>query len=723
MLLRGDSRWRRCLWAVALSTAALACAAFSGGAGASTVRHYEKVSPADKGLNDIVGDGLTTVASTSGDAVAFNSRAQFAGAVGSGVSGQTQYLARRGPDGWGTHAITPMPRPDALQVLFAATKVQLFSDDLSTALVWGYDLPAVSGDEPYRNSMYVEDTATGALQPVTVSQQDPLWFTDFLTEEVWGVSDDARHIAFVTTTRLLPDALPGRQNLYKWDNGVLTLAGVLPDGTLSPDGATVAPNNYRGAMSADGSRLVFRSPTGGATSQLYLHIDGRRSAWVSQPEGADQSTPTTVIFEGLTPDGQNVFFVTDSPLLDSDTNGGPDLYRYTDSDDPVNDRNLTMISQDGDTPGNDVGGALVGFSVDAQRVYYHTLSNKLVLWDHGTRRIITSSVSRRSGLDNQFTVTASEPGLGRVTPDGMYMAFVTNEAFDNVHGPTGEVTNLHSEMYVYSLSEDVLRCVSCPAGPATSDATVVPAVTAGNPRIYNVAFRPRFLSDDGQAFFSTAEALVPDDRNGVIDTYEYDGATGEVSLLSTGKGRDPAMFADASPSGDDVFIVTRQRLLPVSDKDELVDLYDVRVGFAPPEVETHEQVPCDGEGCQPLPSGPPAEDPLGSLFFEDDTAPGTPEKTLVVRARARFHGASGSLRVRLLAPGRLEWRGRGLRSGSAKRGRAGTSRLSVRLARGARVRLRARGSYQTTLRLKLVQADGAEVTTKTRLTFRATKGR
>ena len=32
------------------------------------LRHYEKVSPADKGRDDIVGDGLTTVAARAGDA-------------------------------------------------------------------------------------------------------------------------------------------------------------------------------------------------------------------------------------------------------------------------------------------------------------------------------------------------------------------------------------------------------------------------------------------------------------------------------------------------------------------------------------------------------------------------------------------------------------------------------------------------------------------------------
>jgi len=725
VLLRGDTSWRRRVCAVALSSAVVAFIGFPGGAAGSPIRHYEQASPADKGLGDIVGDGLTTQASVSGDAVAFNSRAQFAGAVGSGVSGETQYVARRGASGWGTRAITPMPRPDALQTFFAATKLQVFSSDLNTALLWAYDLPAVEGDATDRNSIYVEDTATSALQAITVSQQDPLTPFDFIMEQLWGVSDDARHVAFGTSTSLLPEAVGGAPYLYQWDDGVLTLAGILPDGTVPAGGATVAPRNYRGAMSADGSRLAFRSPAFASDAQLYQRIDGRRTVWVSEPEGSDQSTPVNVLLQGMTRDGKNVFFVTDSALLDSDTNGGPDLYRYTDSANPARDSNLTMISQDGDTPGDNIGDSVVGFSDDGQRVYYQTLSNKLVLWDHGRTVVISTVVSRFGEPRFQLTVTVAQPGHARVTPDGLYMAFATNEAADNVHGATGEETNGHFEMYLYSLRDDTLKCVSCPREGATTDATVIPSVTAGNPRIDNLGIRPRFLSDDGQVFFSSAEALVPQDRNGVTDTYEYDGATGELSLLTTGKGRDSAMFADASQSGDDVFVLTRQALTS-SDRDELVDLYDVRVGAAPPEPETHMPAPCQGEACQPPPSASPPEDTVGSLLFEDNgSSSATSKKALVVRQRATFHHASASFRVRLLVPGTLEWRGRGLKAGSAKRARAGTAHISLRLTRAARAQLRKKGTYQTTLHVTLVQSGGAEVSAATRVTFRATpkKGR
>jgi hypothetical protein len=723
VVLRGERGWRRAQ-VVVLSAAAAFVVSGLFPVGALAARHFEKVSPADKGLGDIVGDGATTVASQFGDAVAFNSRTPFGDTVGSGFIGQTQYVARRTDEGWEVHAITPTGRPDALQIIAAPTLLQIYSDDLRTAVLRGYDLPEVSGDMPLRNNIYVEDTATRALETVSVSQVEPPSFPDFINfpnASFWGISGDARHIAFVTATQFLPDAVPGVPNVYKWDDGVLSVASVLPDGTVAPNGADT-PRNLRGAMSADGSRLLFTASTGG-NPQLFLRIDGSRTAWVSETEldPSDlnyQPDATGVRAMGMTPDGRHVFFLTDTPLLPGDTNGGTDLYRYTDSADPSTDSNLTMISQDGDL------GQLVGMSDDGQRVYYHTNFPRLAVWDNGTTRVITDAVSP-GGPTEGFALSAAKPGYGRVTPDGMFFAFGTRATVDGVHGLTGAVTNGLREMYLYSLRDDRVRCVSCPTGSATADATVLPEVTEGVPWLTNAGFRPRFLSDSGRVFFSTADTLLEHDTNGVLDTYEYDPATGQVSLLSTGHGKDPATFADASASGDDVFIVTRQRFV-TSDRDDLVDLYDARDGSTlPPPVEQATKSECAGDGCQPPPSASPSRYPLASLFFEDNGGGSQNSKLLALRRQIVLRGASGMLPVRLFAAGRLTWSGRGLRSGSIRPSSAGAYEVRLRLKRAARAQLRATGLYTTLVRLSFVSASRDEAERTTRVTFRAAakKGR
>lgn len=722
MLLRGEmSSWRRAC-AVVLG-AVIAC--MSWGllpAGASAARHYEKVSPADKGQGDIVGDGLTTVASRDGDAVAFASRTPFGDTIGSGIAGQTQFVARRTDAGWVTHAITPTSRPDAVQTFFTPTVLQIYSEDLRTAVIWAYDLPAVTTDTPLRTSIYVEDTETRELETVTVSQFMPPSVQDFQRIRIWGISADARHLSFVTPTQFLSQAQAGVPNVYRWDDGVLSLAGVLHDGTVPAAGSDLIPENYRGAMSADGTRLVFTASSRYGPSQLFMSIAGARSTWITQPELTDdpvdpldddenEANPSSTTLEGVTRDGRTVFFITDAGLVDGDTNGAPDLYRYVESADPERDGgNLTQISRDGSMGDGDV----VGMSDDGERVYFYNLTSELFVWDGGAVRLINSAVGKALNALDRIGVMESQPGMGRVTPDGEYLAF----AHEN---PLLGDTNGRRQMYLYSYTADRLICISCPQGSLpTSNVNNRPDVTAGFPQPVNVGFRPTFLTDDGHVFFSTADALVTEDRNGVADAYEYDPVAGRAMLLSTGEGSQPTNFVDASASGDDVFLITRQRLVR-SDKDDLADVYDAREGSMLVEAPEEEIRPvCQGEACQPPPSASPLDEALGSEFFDaGDAAATSPAARIVAKQRVTLRGASGTLRVRLTSAGTLRWRGRGLRSGSVRRGRGGAYDVRLRLGRRARARLAAAGAYTTSVRLTFVAANGDDVTRTTRVMFRA----
>ncbi len=587
-------------------------------------RAWEKVTPQAKGGGDIVADGITTIASGGGDAVAFNTRTPFGDTIGSGVSGQTQYVARRGAGGWSPHAVTPTANPEADQTFFATLQLQTFSEDLRTAVVWSYDLPAASNDVPFRQNIYVEDTQTRGLQPLTLSSY-PLELVDFIEPTMWGLSDDAHHLALVSSTQLLPEAASGASNVYMWDDGTLRLAGKLPDGTVPATGSEVLPSGYRKAMSADGTRQLFSaaSPTGGPT-QLYQRIDNSRTVWISQPEGSDQqSDPVNVHLQAATPDGRNVLFVTDSPLLDEDENEGPDLYLYSDSSNPTADDNLTLISHSGLVAAETNGDSVLGVSEDGSRVYYQTVGTEILVWSQGTTRLVSGSVNRPSDPSERLSAIASRPGHGRMTPDGRYFAFISNHTTDvgQVHGPTGQVTGGRLEMYQYNFINDTLRCVSCPAANVASDARVtasvpggsITSVTNGDPQITNVAVRPRFLSSHGRVFFSTGEALVPEDVNGVFDAYEYDPETGTLALLSSGKGSTPSAFADASASGGDVFIATRQPLSD-GDSDQLVDLYDVRVGGGFNLAAQQQSSGCVGEACQAGGSSPPSAVAIGSAL-------------------------------------------------------------------------------------------------------------
>ena len=170
------------------------------------------------------------------------------------------------------------------------------------------------------------------------------------------------------------------------------------------------------------------------------------------------------------------------------------------------------------------------------------------------------------------------------------------------------------ELYVYRAQTHELTCASCnPTGaPATSDAADMVREHGGAASI--TWHLSHAFSDDGKrVFFNTAESLVPQDSNGKVDAYEYDAPTGTIHLISTGKGTADSYFLDASASGNDVFIATRDRLTGW-DEDSNYDLYDARVdgGFPAPVVT----VPgCAGDACQGSGSSAPAPATAGSESF------------------------------------------------------------------------------------------------------------
>ena len=116
------------------------------------------------------------------------------------------------------------------------------------------------------------------------------------------------------------------------------------------------------------------------------------------------------------------------------------------------------------------------------------------------------------------------------------------------------------------------------------------------------------------------------DTNGrVEDVYESEPnglgscarAQGCVTLISPGTGSVDSNFlsmgGEGEGEGSNVFFTTREELVPI-DSDELLDVYDARVGggFASETETTRPE--CQGEACQPSPS-PPAETTPASAAF------------------------------------------------------------------------------------------------------------
>jgi hypothetical protein len=196
----------------------------------------------------------------------------------------------------------------------------------------------------------------------------------------------------------------------------------------------------------------------------------------------------------------------------------------------------------------------------------------------------------------------------RVSGDGRHLVFMSSASLTGYDNLDAKSAAPDSEVYEYSAPATTeeeraetgkLACASCnPSGARPLGSSSIPA---GTPYAKASAeYQSRVLSVDGsRVFFDSGDALVAQDTNGREDVYEYED--GHVYLISSGTDSEPSEFLDASESGDNVFFVTSAQLAP-EDTDQLVDLYDARVGGGSTVAPS---LACTGTGCQGVPSAPP----------------------------------------------------------------------------------------------------------------------
>ena len=489
-----------------------------------------------------------------------------------------------------------------------------------------------------------------------------------------GASSDFSHVIFEANDSLVAGAPGGEvENLYEAVAEHVRLVGFLPDGAIPAQGATAGggiravsehAHELAHAISQDGSRVLFEAAADGGApdpgqagkTELYDRIDGASTVEVSAPvPGAEPSgcetadricDPGSAQFWAASDDGSLVYFTSKAALTKESNTGsegasgeedaGSDLYRYDAETGALTD--LTVDTMDPD--GADVQG-VVGSSEDGSYVYFVADGHlggdaksgepNLYLW-HGpaggsgtvtyiaTLRAPTSEEVK--DIEGMRTETfeyhsdladwTSRPTESQayVTPDGRHLAFMSVEpltGYDNEDQTTGQADH---EVFEYSAESGQLVCASCGAADVRPLGSAFIGAKLGE-RVSTPFHQPRSLSDDGsRLFFSSPDPLVPGISGGSTRVFQYEG--GSVQLISGTESGAGAVFVDASASGDDVFFATRERLVP-SDTDELVDVYDARVGGGLPD--PREPMPCQGGACrEPLSPQPSVSAPASALF-------------------------------------------------------------------------------------------------------------
>jgi hypothetical protein len=648
-------------------------------------RAYEQVSPVEKGgLDAVTLDPLQPAQSSACEpgeecTIAYmNFGGAFAGSPGNVLA--NAYLAKRDAGGWQTTPLSP-PLPGA-PASSRAPVTYAFSPDLSQAILRVPLQQLAEGAPTGVYNLYVRQP-DGAYSLVTASA--PLEPPEagcgacFEKEDVpvfAGASAGFGHVIFEDNGRLLADAPGGKghrvESLYESSGGVVSLVGVLPDGTIPPAGASAgggikATNTHGGelehAISQDGSRIVFQADADGGApdqqqegdSELYDRIDGVETLELSAPApGAEPESCETAEhdcgaepaqFQAASADGSLVYFTSRAALTRESFTGtrGSDLYRYD-----LDTRQLTNVLAAAD-PAAGVAGAsvlgVVGASEDGSYVYFVAEgalaagatggSPNLYVWHAGEAEsagtisfiatLARPSVGEEEDVEEEifgsrFTYESDaldwvdDPRASQayVTPDGAHLAFMSVEpltGYDN-EDPSEEGIVRDHEVFEYSAETGRLACASCdPSGARPLGSAFIGAGI--DERTSTPFHQPRSLSDDGsRLFFTSPDPLVAGVPGGADKVYEYQD--GGVQPISGAEAGARAVFLDASASGDDVFFATRERLAP-SDSDELLDVYDARVdgGLPPPALSP---TGCEGAACLSSPSQPALAQPLSASF-------------------------------------------------------------------------------------------------------------
>jgi hypothetical protein len=457
-----------------------------------------------------------------------------------------------------------------------------------------------------------------------------------------GASADLSRIFFAANdaltaeTPFAPEAKdggPAKDNLYEWSAGQLRLINVLPGNAETEPGAsfaTATANANANAISKDGSHAFFSDEAG----QLYLRIDGAETQKIEDP-GKFLSAST---------DGSKVL-LDDGCLYDLAEERCEDLSQGQggfqgiagQSDDLSHVYFLDTASLAPGTEARSCQSPPEGSpqrKEEAEGKVPPGYGCNLYAWQEGTTRFVAALLlADNSGT----TITRSKSWsaspssrTAEASPGGRYLAFLSQaqiSGYDNA-GPCesdhagGLVQAPCSEAFLYDSATGELRCASCnPSGTRPLGWSVLRLINGGTTSLP----QPRYLTDQGRLYFDSRDSLTPfDTNNGAEDVYQYEPEgigsckreAGCVSLISAGSEAIDSNFLAIDEDGSNVFFTTRDRLVQ-RDEDDLIDLYDARVGGGIPSETEVARGECQGEACQAAAVPPDRPTPATSALAGD----------------------------------------------------------------------------------------------------------
>jgi cell division septation protein DedD len=597
------------------------------------------------------------------------------------ANGVQIFADRASQGGWSAKNIATRHEQAVAVSVGEGQEYRLFSPDLAHAVVqpFGHTPLAenVLAPNPDRTTnpqtVYLRDNATGLFEPL-VTREDAAPTAKYGDAAFAGANPSLSSIVFRSDEPLTTESSePG--GLFAWRSGHLKLIG-------RKAGLGNGYNSFRNAISADGVKVIWTE--GGRLEETDLTTGA--TAPLDESQGGKPAQPQEHSeFEIASADATKVFF-RDSEPLTPDAHGGYDLYEYdlksgrlaniTASLNPGEGAGVQGVlgaSEDGSQAYFVATGALAGGATAGEYNFYQAHET-----GSGWSVSLVATVSSDDNKDWQFGFGSLANVASRVSPDGRYLAFMSDRpltGYDNRDAVGGQ---RDEEVFLYTAGR--LTCVSCnptgarPHGRLDQGSNLEPVMIDG-PNTWSgrwlaanipgwtgydlsdAEYQSRYLDDSGRMFFNSVDPLVPQDTNGKADVYEFepDGvgsckqAGGCVSLISSGISDEESAFLDASADGDDVFFLTLGKLAP-EDADTALDVYDAHV--------CREAAPCT----QTLPVPPPC------VTADACRAAPTPQPAIYgAPASATFSGAGNVTPVQAPAKRSKSVQKRPHRSASCKR--------------------------------------------------------
>ena len=354
------------------------------------------------------------------------------------------------------------------------------------------------------------------------------------------VSADATRAFFTTAERLSAADTDDAADVYESAGGGITL--------LSDGGDPAVPVGVV-AVSRDGSRVLMLTDAKltaedtDAESDLYLRQGGATKLVSTGPSGGNGLFDTQ--FEGLSPDGTQVYFSTDESLVPADPDDvSRDLY--------VREGDDTRLLSTGPTATS--APFAQGFGAAMEGVAFFSTQEALVAEDQ----------------DEASDVYRYEDGVATLVSTG------TEDLFAAYRGASedGEVVFFSTVEQLAAADDDAAEDIYARRGATTTLVSTGPEA-GGDHFAELLATTP----DGSHAYFQTDEGLVAADDDGAPDIYERAG--GVTTLVTTGpvttsSPEDFEKFA-VSDDGSRAFFVTQEQLVP-GDLDGTVDLYERSAG-------------------------------------------------------------------------------------------------------------------------------------------------